>query len=250
MTRRLLVTALSALALSGVAGSAQAPRAGQAAGTVAGSTITGMVRFDGTAPKPRPIRMEADPLCVPIGKGATFETLMVGAGGGIQNVFVYVKDGLRDRKFPPPTTPVTIDQMGCRYHPHVFGIQVGQPLSIMNSDPVLHNVNTSAKANQEFNLIQPKGVPRGTRKFDKPEVMVAIRCDVHSWMGSWVGVVSHPFYAVTGADGSFTLKGLPAGTYTVEAWHEELGTQTQKVVVDAKKGASTAFVFKPGQKQK
>ena len=245
MTRRLLVTALSALALSGVASGAQAPRAGQPADAAAGSTITGMVRFEGTPPKPRPIRMEADPLCVPIGKGATFETLLVGAGGGIQNVFVYVKDGLGDRKFPPPTTPVTIDQKGCRYLPHVFGIQVGQPLSILNSDPIVHNVNAAAKANKEFNLIQPKGVPRGTRTFDKPEIMVPIRCDVHPWMSSWVGVVSHPFFAVTGADGSFSLKGLPAGTYTVEAWHEELGTQTQKVVVDAKKGAAAAFVFKP-----
>ncbi len=187
--------------------------------------------------------MESDPLCVPLGKGATSEILLV-AQGGVQNVFVYVKDGLGNQKFPAPTTPVVLDQKGCRYTPHVFGVQVGQPVSISNSDPAVHNVNATAKANSGFNLIQPKGTPARTRTFDKAEVMIPFKCDVHPWMGAWAGVVAHPFFAVTSADGSFEIKGLPAGTYTLEAWHEQLGTQTQKIVVDARKGAAVTFTFK------
>ena len=207
-------------------------------------TVAGRVTFEGTAPKPRPVRMDSDPLCVPVGKGVTSETLVVGSGNGIQNVFVYVKDGLGSRTFPPATTPVLIDQKGCRYTPHVFGVRVGQPVQIQNSDPAVHNVNAAAKANKGFNLIQPKGVPRSTRTFEKAEVMVPFRCDVHPWMTAWAGVLDHPFFGVTGADGSFDLKGLPTGAYTLEAWHEQLGTQTQKISVDASKGATVAFTFK------
>jgi plastocyanin len=247
MTRRMVVTALSALALLEIASHAQAPRSGQpaAAPAAAAGTIAGTVRFEGTPPKPRPVRMEADPLCVPVGKGVVFETLLVGTGGGVQNAFVYVKSGLANKTFPAPTKPVSIDQKGCRYTPHVFGVQVGQPLSIHNSDPAVHNVNAIAKVNKGFNLIQPKGVPSSTKTFEKPEIMVPIRCDVHSWMTAWAGVVNHPFFAVSETDGRFTIAGLPAGKYTLEAWHEELGTQTQEVVLDAKKGAAPAFVFKP-----
>ena len=207
------------------------------------STITGTVKYEGTAEKPRVVRMDSDPLCMPEGP-QTSEVLMVGPGNGLQNAFVYVKDGLGDRKFPAPTTPVVLDQKGCRYHPHVFGIQVGQPVIILNSDPTLHNVHAVPKANSEFNFGQSIKGMKTTRMFDKPEVMVPFRCDVHGWMAAYGGVLAHPYFAVTSADGSFEIKGLPAGTYTVEVWHERLGTQTTKVTVDGKSSAKASVAFK------
>jgi hypothetical protein len=215
-----------------------------AAQGTAGQTLSGKVTFEGTAPKPARVRMDSDPLCVPLGKTATSETLLIGAGGAIRNVFVYVKDGLGNRTFPTPKTPVVLDQKGCVYTPHVFGVQVGQAINISHSDPAVHNVNATAKTNQGFNLIQPKGTPMRARMFDKPEVMVSFRCDVHPWMGSWAGVLPHPFFAVSGADGAFEIKGLPAGSYTLEAWHETLGTQTQKITTDGKKPSTASFTFK------
>jgi plastocyanin len=223
---------------------AQAGRGAQAA--VTGGTVSGKITYAGTAPKPRPIRMSSDPLCMKEGAGATSEVLLVGPGNGLQNSFVYVKDGLGAQSFPAPKTPVVIDQKGCRYLPHVVGIQVGQPLEILNSDPTLHNVHAIPKQNKEFNFGQPNKGMKTARVFDKPEIMVPFRCDVHGWMNAYAGVVAHPFFAVSAADGSFTIKGLPPGAYTIEAWHERLGTQTMKVTVDAKAGATANFTFKGG----
>jgi plastocyanin len=187
--------------------------------------------------------MDSDPLCTPDGV-ATSELLLVDEQGGLQNVFVYVKEGV-DGEYEPPTEPVMLDQVGCRYIPHVFGVQAGQSVHIMNSDPAVHNVNAVAKTNPGFNLIQqPKG-PSSTRRFETAEIMVPIRCDVHPWMNSWAGVVAHPFYAVSAEDGSFEIARLPAGTYTIEAWHEQLGTATQTVTVDGTTAATIDFSFKP-----
>jgi plastocyanin len=207
------------------------------------STITGTVKYEGTAEKPRPVRMDSDPLCMPEGP-QTSEVLLVGPGNGLQNAFVYVKDGLGDRKFPPPQTPVVLAQRGCKYVPHVFGVQVGQPVTIVNDDPTLHNVHAVPKGNREFNFGQPLKGMKTTRTFDRPEVMVPFKCDVHGWMAAFGGVLPHPYYAVSSADGSFEIKGLPAGTYTVEAWHERLGTRTATITVDGKAGATTNFAFK------
>ena len=223
---------------------APAPAPAEAPAALPGdSRITGRIKFEGTAPAARVIRMDSDQLCMPEGPN-TSEVIMVGPGNALQNVFVYVKDGLGDRTFPAPRTPVILDQKGCKYSPHVFGIQVGQPLTILNSDSTLHNVHAVPKANAEFNFGQAKKGQDATRSFDKPEVMVPFRCDVHGWMNAYGGVVAHPFYAVSKPDGSFEIRGLPAGTYTIEAWHERLGTQTTKVTVDGKSGATAAFAFK------
>jgi plastocyanin len=207
------------------------------------STITGSIKYEGTAEKPRVVRMDSDPLCMPEGP-TNSEVLLVGPGNGLQNAFVYVKDGLGDRAFQAPKTPVVLDQKGCKYRPHVFGAQVGQPVIILNSDATLHNVHAVPKANAEFNFGQALKGMKTTRTFDKPEVMVPFRCDVHGWMAAYAGIVPHPFFAVSGPDGSFAIKGLPAGTYTVEVWHERLGTRTQTVKVDGKAGATSNFAFK------
>jgi len=203
--------------------------------------VTGHVTFSGQAPAPTPISMASDPRCP--NTGATAQPVMVGANGSLQNAFVYVKDGLGNLKFPVPTTPVVLDQSGCQYSPHVFGVQVGQTVEILNSDPTLHNIHAWPTTNQEFNVGQALQGLREKHVFSTKEVMVPFKCDVHKWMNAFVGVLDHPFYAVTAADGTFSLKGLPPGTYTVEVWHEKLGTQTQSVTVAAKETKDVAFAF-------
>lgn len=208
--------------------------------------VKGTVTIEGTVPANEPIKMNADPICARQADGPqTMETYVVGADGkSLGNVFVYVKDGLGNLVFEPPTTPVVIDQKDCRYHPHVFGIQVGQPLDIVNSDPTLHNIHAVAKNNREFNNGQPIQNMKTTHTFTAGEVMVPFKCDVHGWMNAYVGVMTHPFYAVSDTSGAFSLKGLPPGTYTIEAWHEKLGTMTQSVTVGAKESKDITFAFK------
>ena len=209
------------------------------------STVSGRITLKGTVPEARLIKAsQSDPLCMVEGGTIRSELIVVGPNNSLQNVFLYVKDGLGDRTFQAPKAPVVLDQSGCKYLPHVFGVQVGQPVEIVNSDATLHNVHAVAKTNAEFNFTQPNKGKRDIRVFDKPEIMVPFKCEVHGWMQSWAGVVPHPFFAVSkGDDGGFAIKGLPAGTYTIEAWHEQLGTQTQKVTVDGKAGATIDFTF-------
>jgi plastocyanin len=203
--------------------------------------VAGKVTFMGTAPPSETISMSSDPRCM--NAGAKTETVMVSGDGSLQNVFVYVKDGLGTLKFPVPTAPLVLDQKGCQYRPHVFGVQAGQPIEILNSDATLHNIHAWPQVNQEFNLGQALQGMKDTHVFTTPEVMVPFRCDVHRWMNSFVGVVAHPFFAVTGADGAFQLKGLPPGTYTLEAWHEKFGTRTASVTIGAKESKDVAFTF-------
>ena len=205
-------------------------------------TIAGRVSFEGAAPAPQPIRMSSDPNCEPHAAGARTEALVVN-DGALQNVFVYVKDGLGTLRFPIPSSPVVLDQKGCRYTPHVLGIQVGQTLEIVNSDATLHNVHAMAESNREFNMGQPVQGMRHTHTFTTKEVLLPFKCDVHNWMRAYLGVVDHPFHAVTTADGRFELKGLPPGTYTIEAVHETLGAKTQTVTIGAKETKDVAFAF-------
>jgi plastocyanin len=254
MTRRfhiaLFITFLAAgAAACGGGGSESAAPASPAPTTnpvdpATAGQVAGRITFEGAAPKPAAVRMESDPNCKPQGAGANDETVVVGSDGALQNVFVYVKDGLGNLRFPVPSNTVLLDQEGCQYVPHVLGVQVGQSLEVLNSDPTLHNVHATPKANQEFNTGQPITGMKHTHQFSTREVMVPFKCDVHPWMRAWVGVLDHPFFAVTGADGSFRLEGLPPGTYTVEAWHESLGTQTQSVTIGAKESKDITFSFK------
>ena len=207
--------------------------------------VKGTVTVSGTVPANVAIKMNADPVCARQADGPQMmETYVVGTDGkSLANVFVYVKDGLGNLVFETPTTPVRIDQKDCRYHPHVFGIQVGQPLDIINSDPTLHNIHAVAKNNREFNNGQPIQNMKTTHTFTAGEVMVPFKCDVHGWMNAYVGVMTNPFYAVSDTSGAFSLKGLPPGTYTIEAWHEKLGTLTQSVTVGAKESKDITFAF-------
>ena len=205
--------------------------------------IAGVVTFEGKAPAREPINMGSDPYCTKQPANST-ETTLVGEGSGLQNVFVYVKDGLGDRVFPVPSTAAVLDQKGCRYTPHVLGIQVGQTLEILSSDNTLHNVHAMPEQNREFNKAHQLAGIKHTHVFSTREVMVPFKCDVHKWMNAYVGVLDHPFYSVSGSNGRFELKGLPPGTYTVEAWHEKLGTQTQMVTIGEKQTSDITFTFK------
>jgi plastocyanin len=221
--------------------------AGQKVDKAVAGSVKGAVVLDGVAPKNEPIKMNADPVCVRENKDPQFQATYVVGGDGksLGNVFVYVKDGLGNYVYDTPTEAAKIDQKNCRYHPHVFGMRVGQPLEILNSDPTLHNIHALPKGNSEFNTGQPVQGMKTTHTFDKPEIMVPFKCDVHGWMNAYVGVLNHPYYAVTGDDGKFELKDLPAGTYTIEAWHEKMGAQEQKVVLAEKEAKEITFTFKP-----
>ena len=206
--------------------------------------VAGRVTYEGTVPESAPINLASDPACVSARpEGLKPDTILVN-NGGLENVFVYVKDGLGNYYFDTPTTPVTLDQKGCHYTPHVFGVRTGQPLEIVNSDQTLHNVNAMAHVNQGFNLGQAIQGMKSAKVFTAPEIMVHIKCDVHSWMNAYAGVLNHPYFAVTANGGTFELKNLPAGTYTIEAWHEKLGTQTQSVTLAAKETKNISFAFK------
>ena len=216
--------------------------AGQPAATGSAS-IKGTVHLSGTAPAPEKVRMDADPTCQQQHASPVYtEDVVADANGGLKNVFVYVKEGAKG-PFPVPTQPATISQQGCWYSPHVFGIQVNQPLEILNGDATLHNINAKPKSNTPFNIAQPVKGMKSTKKFSTPELGVTFKCNVHPWMHAFANVVDHPFYGVSGADGSFTISGLPAGTYVIEAWHEQYGTQTQTVSVGDGEAKALDFTF-------
>jgi plastocyanin len=191
--------------------------------------------------------MASDPACVAgAGPNPQSDAVLVGAAGGLKNVFVHVKDGLDpELGFDAPTTPVVLDQKGCVYTPRVVGVMVGQALEVRNSDATMHNVHALPTKNQEFNRAQMMAGIKNTEVFTVPEVMVRFMCNVHNWMASYVGVVAHPYFAVTDADGRFEIKGLPPGTYTIEAWHEKFGTQEQRVTIATGQAATLNATFQP-----
>jgi len=215
------------------------------AGAASAATISGTIKFEGTAPALKPVTMDADPGCARKHSSAVAnEMLVLGTGNTVGNILVRVKSGLpADRKYPTPAQPAVIDQNGCQYKPHVLGLQVGQKLKIKNSDGLLHNVHALPKTNTEFNRAMPATMAEFEHVFDKAEDVFRVKCDVHPWMGSFVAVLAHPFFFVTSPDGAFKIDGLPAGTYELEAWHERLPAKTVSVTVGADEKKTVDFML-------
>ena len=218
---------------SGSASSAPAAALGTA-------SIAGKVTLTGKAPIAAKISFDADPVCKSQHTGtANDQTVVADAKGDLANVFVYVKDAPNTAA---PTTPVVLTQHGCLYNPHVFGIQVGQPMEIVNDDATLHNIHCLAAVNDSFNVGQPTQGMKTDKKFDKAEVLVPFKCDVHGWMHCFGGVVNNAFFSVSGTDGTFKISQLPAGSYTVVAVHEKYG-ESEPQKVDIKDGESKTLDF-------
>jgi len=208
--------------------------------------VSGKVSFTGAKPKLARIMMDQDPVCVQKhgGKPVFAEDGEVNENGTVPNVFVYVKTGAEKYTFTPPSDPVTLDQDGCMYKPHVLGVMAGQTLKIVSSDATTHNIHPMPKDNREWNMSQAPGAAPIEQKFARPEIMVPVKCNQHPWMRAWIGVTTNPFFAVTGSDGTFTIKGLPPGDYTIEAWTATFGTQDQTVTIGPKETKSVDFAFK------
>ncbi|HLJ28047.1 MAG TPA: carboxypeptidase regulatory-like domain-containing protein [Candidatus Angelobacter sp.] len=208
-------------------------------------SISGTISFKGLAPKLPALDMGQDPACPP--DPQTADVVLV-KNGKLANVFVYVKSGLGQASFAPPSEPVVLDQKGCRYAPHVLGLMVGQLLKVMNNDNAEHNIHPMPQHNDPWNESQmPRGQPI-VKTFQHPEIMMPVQCNQHPWMMMYVNVLPHPFFAVSAGDGSFQIKDLPPGEYTLAAIHEKFGEQTLKITVAAKETASANFVFAAAQK--
>lgn len=232
---------------SGAAASGGTPAAAAAfpVDTANAAVITGRVAFSGARVATQRIDMSEEASCAAKHpQGAFAETVVYNDNGTMRNVFVYVKSGLDAAlAFPVPSTPVEIDQDGCQYTPHVFGVQVGQTMNIKNADGLLHNIKATPTVNRPFNISQPTSMTT-PRSFTAPEVMVPLVCNVHSWMNAFVGVLPHPYFSVTGADGTFSLRRLPPGTYVIEAWQEHYPAQSQTVTVGAHETKDIVFTFR------
>jgi hypothetical protein len=208
-------------------------------------SVAGTIHYKGRRPAPKLIDMSEEPACVEAHHGKAYdESLVVSKSGALANAFIYVKTGLEGKNFAIPPTPVTIDQSGCWFRPRVMGIQTGQTLQVINSDPVTHNIHPMAEVNREWNHSQGAGDPPIARRFIKPEIMIRVKCNIHSWMHAFIGVLTHPYFAVSKDDGSFEIKNLPPGTYTIAVWQENLGTQEQQITVPTHGTAKANFTFK------
>jgi len=194
------------------------------------ASINGTVKLDGAAPKAAKIDMSQDPAC----KGTNTAENVVAENGNLSNVFVFVKDGLGTRTFDIPKDAIKLDQSGCRYHPHVLGAMAGQTITIVNSDPTTHNIHPTPKDNREWNESQPPQSAPLEKTFAREEVMLPVKCNQHPWMRMFINVTKSPFYAVTGPDGKFEIKGLPPGDYTIAFVHEKLGEKDEKITLAAK----------------
>ena len=207
------------------------------------STVSGKVTVEGEVPKNKPIDMSKEPACAKsYATPPTTEGMVVGSGNTLGNVVVYISAGADDAGKVPPQA-ASLEQKGCRYIAHVTAMQMGQELKVANSDPTSHNIHPLAKTNREWNKSQPPGTQPLSEKFEKEE-FIPVKCNVHPWMRGYFAVLNTGHYSVTGDNGGFSLKGLPAGKYTVTAWHESLGTQSQEVTVGGSDTKSINFVFK------
>ncbi len=207
-----------------------------------GGTVTGKVTYTGTPAKPKPIDMAKEPSCAKQYTAPPMtENVVTGSGNTLEYVVVYISAGAPDES-SAPSTAVTFDQKGCHYTPHVLAFQVNQELKVTNSDQTSHNIHPLAKINREWNKSQPPGTPPISEKYDKPE-FISVKCNIHPWMHGWFAVVKTSHYAVSDGSGEFKLPNLPPGKYTLTAWHESYGTQTQEVTISGNETKSANFVF-------
>ncbi len=217
---------------------------GRSVSAASAGQITGSVKLDGTAPHQKPIDMGKEPSCAAVHKDkpATTESVVAGANGGLENVVVYISQGLTGNE-AVSSQPVQLDQKGCLYVPHVVAVDVGQHMKIVNSDQTSHNVFSQSTKNPVWNKSQPPGAPPLDVSWNNEEVAIPVKCNVHPWMHAYIVVVKGP-YGVSDDSGSFKLDNVPPGNYTLAAWHETYGTQTQNVTVAARKPAAVSFTFK------
>lgn len=209
-----------------------------------GATVRGIVHFEGKVPPAKTISMSADPACAKLHPSPVVaQEVMADAKGDLQNVIVFVSDGLGNRTFDPPSQPAVVEQKGCMYQPHVLAVRANQPLELVNDDSTSHNIHPVPANNREWNKAEPPG-SKMDEVFSREEVAIPVKCNVHPWMRGYIAVFKHPYFAVTGKDGAFDLSNLPPGTYTIKAWHEKLGTATQTVTIGANETKEINFVFK------
>jgi len=207
-------------------------------------TVKGGVRLKGEMPKRNRLKVDGDPKCAALHGGTPLlaDDIVADAAGHVQWAIVYVKDGLGELKFTPPKTPVLVEQKGCRFEPHVFGVMAGQEVKFRNGDPLMHIIHVIPRNNREFGFSQEKPGEEREKIFANKETIKVI-CDVHPWMAAWAVVLDHPFHAVTGPDGKYSIRGLPPGKYTLEAWHEKYKSVTQEIQVKEGEAASADFVL-------
>jgi plastocyanin len=232
----LTLLVVSTIMLCAAGGSAFIPAGG-------GAAVTGVVKFKGTAPRPTRIDMSADPYCAKAHpSGATTEDVLTDANGNLENVVVFVSDGLGTATFPIPDQPAVMEQKGCQYKPHVLAMRAGQKLNVVNSDTTTHNIHPMPNNNREWNVSQPSGTPL-EQVFAREEIAISVKCNIHPWMRSYIAVLKNPYFAVTDKNGSFEIKDLPPGSYTLQAWHEKLGSKMQKITVGEGTPQTVDFVF-------
>ena len=213
-------------------------------------SITGAIALNGQPPASQAIDMSADTACQSRNPNAVAETV-VAKDGKLQNVFIYIKDGsvtggnrISGYTFTAPGEAVVLDQVGCQYLPHVLGIQVNQKFQVKNSDPTAHNINVQPKqGNPAWNVSQSPSTPPIEKTFARAETIIPVKCNQHPWMKAYVNVLKHPFFAISGPDGAFTIKDVPPGKYTVVAWHEKFGEKTMEVTVPASGAGTADFSF-------
>jgi plastocyanin len=228
---------------SGAASSAATQAAKPVDASMAGS-ITGIVQLDGKPRRMKIINMTAEPKCAQEHSSPVMtQEVVSGENGTLQNVVVYLRGDFSHYKFDEPQTLATINQKGCMYNPHVLALRTGQPLQVINSDPVTHNIHPVPKDNREWNQSQPPGAAPIVQSFALEEVAIPVKCNVHPWMKAYIAVLNNPYFQATGKDGSFDLKNVPPGTYKIVAWHELYGTQEQSITLGLKESKSIRFTF-------
>jgi len=209
-------------------------------------TVTGVIKFEGTPPTPKRIDMGGDANCASAPGDKLTEDYVV-TDGKVANVFLYVTGGpVNNFSFETPSSPVVLDQHGCHYEPHVLGVQTSQTIRILNSDQATHNIHPYPKNNPEWNESQPAGAAPKEKKFSRAETLIPVKCNQHPWMQAYIGVLPHPFFSVSAKDGTYTIKGLPPGKYTLVAWHEKAGEQKQEITVGASESKTQDFTYKSG----